>query len=89
MDGKNAALMTRQQVIDKVANDRVWLVTKLRDHTADEHTGASVPFQIDDAMRFARAMNFGPAMWASRSLVLCRHELEFPLELRIAHDLIA
>ena len=89
MDGENAALMTREQVIDEVANDRVGLVAKLGDHTADEYTGASMPFQIDHPMRFARAMNFGPAMWAARPLVLCWHEFEFPLELRIAHDLIA
>jgi len=81
--------MTRQQIIDKIANNRVRLVAKFGDHTADEYTGASVPFQIDHTMRFARAMNFCPAMWAPRPLVLCRHKLEFPFELRIAHDFVA
>jgi len=89
MDGENAALMTRQQIIDKVANDRVRLVAKFGDHPADEHAGASMPFQIDHAMRFARAVNFGPAMWAPGSLVLRWNQLEFTLELRIAHDLVA
>ena len=81
--------MTGKQVIDEVANDRVGLVAKLGDYTTDENTGAPVPFQVDHPMRVLRAVNFGPAMWAPRPLVLCRHELEFPLELRIAHDLIA
>jgi hypothetical protein len=89
VDGENAVLMTCEQVIDEIANDRVGLVAKLGDHPADEYTGASVPFQIDHAMRFACAMNFGPTMWTPRPLVLCRYELKFPLELRIAHDLVA
>ena len=81
--------MTRKKVIDKIANNRVRLVPRFGNDTADEHTGAPVPFQIDHAMRLARAVNFCPAMWAPRSLVLCRHKLEFPFELRIAHDFVA
>ena len=81
--------MTCKEVINEVADDRVWLVAEFGDHAADEHTGAPVPFQIDNAMCFAGAVNFRPAMWPSRPLVLRRDQFESPFELRIAHDLVA
>src|ERR1700686_1359351 len=40
-------------------------------------------------MRFPRAVDFCPAMRTAGTLMLGRDELEFFLELRIAHDLVA
>ena len=45
-----------------------------------------MPLQIDRAVRFARAVNFCPAMGPARTHVLSRNEPKF-LKPRIAHDL--
>jgi len=89
VNGEDAALMTREQVIDEVADDGVWFISKLRHDPANEDAGASMPFEIDHAMGFAGAVDFCPAMRTARPLVFGRHQSEFPLELRIAHDLVA
>jgi hypothetical protein len=81
--------MTCQEIIDEVANDRVWLVAEFGHNPADEHARASVPFEVNHAVGFARAVNFRPAMRTARSLMFGRYEFEFPFELRIAHDLVA
>ncbi len=81
--------MTRKQVIDEIPDDRVWLVSEFSHNAADQHTGATVPFEINHPVRFAGAVNFGPAMRTARSLMFGGHELEFPFEVWIAHDLVA
>ena len=89
VNGENSALMTCQEIIDEVANDRVWLVAEFGHNPADEHARASVPFEVNHAVGFARTVNFRPAMRTARSLMFGRYEFEFPFELRIAHDLVA
>ena len=81
--------MTCQQIIDEIANNRVRLVAEFRDDPADQHTRASVPFEIDYTVRFASAVNFRPTVRTAWSLMFGRYELELPFKLRIAHDLIA
>ena len=68
MDGKNPALMASKQIIDKIANDGVRLVSKSRDDTANQSAAAPVPFEIDRAVR-RFAMDFCPAVWTPRALV--------------------
>ncbi len=81
--------MSREQVIDKIADDRIRFVSGFRHDSADEDARTTVPLEIDDAMRFARAVNFGPAVGTTWPLVLGRHELKFLFEQRIAHDFVA
>lgn len=54
--------MSREQVINEVANDRVWFVSQFRDDAADERAAASMPFEIDGAVKVARAVNLRPTM---------------------------
>ena len=77
--------MTRQQIIDKVANDGVRLVSEFRDDTANQSVAAPVPFQIDRAVR-GFAMDFGPAVWTPRALMFSGNQIK-PPKLRIGHDL--
>ena len=81
--------MSREQVIYEVANDRVWFVSQFRDDAADERAAASMPFQIDGAVKVARAVDLRPTM---RPAGLFRPDFdkpEFPIQLWIAHDLVA
>ncbi len=80
--------MTREQVIDEVADDRVRFVAQFRDDAADKRAAARVPFQIDCAVRIVRAVDFGPAMWAGGLFGPDFDEAKFLLELRIAHDFV-
>src|SRR6266853_418681 len=68
VNGENAALMTREQVIDEIANDRMRFVPELRHNTASENSGSSVPFEINRAM-CGFAVNFRPTMWTTWTLV--------------------
>ena len=68
VNGEDAALMSREQIIDEVADDRIRFVAQLRDDAANECAAARVPFQIDRAMRIVRAVDFGPAMRAARAV---------------------
>ena len=68
MNGQNAAWMAGKQIIDKVANDRVRLVSKFRDDAANQRPAAPVPFEIDRAVR-GLAMDFRPTVRATRALV--------------------
>jgi len=81
--------MPGQQVVDEVTNDRIWFVTQFRDYAADKCAAASVPLQIDCAMRIVRAVDLGPAMRPARLLGPDFDEAEFSLQLRVAHDFIA
>src|SRR5258708_250703 len=63
---KDAALVTREQVIDEVADDGVRFVPELGHHAANESVAPAVPFQVDRPVKIARAMNFRPTMRAPR-----------------------
>jgi hypothetical protein len=88
MNGENAALVTRQQVIDEITNDRIGLVTELCHHPADERAAPRVPFQIDCPVKISSAVYFRPPMWATWLFVPDFDESKFLLKLRIAHDLV-
>ena len=74
--------MTGQQVINEIADDRIRFVAELRHDPANQNTGAAVPFEVDDAVRFAGAVDLGPAMRTAGADMLGRNELEFLFELR-------
>ena len=88
MDRKNSALMTRQQVIDEIADDRIGFVAKLCHNPADQSAAARVPLQINRAVKISGAVYFRPAMRAARLFVPGFDETEFFLQLRIAHDFV-
>ena len=88
MDRENSALMTRQQVIDEIADDRIGFVAKLCHHPADQCAAAGVPLQINRAVKISSAMYFRPAMRTARLLVPDFDEAKFLLKLRIAHDFV-
>ena len=81
--------MAREKVIDEVANNGIGFVSRLGHNAADQDAGAAVPFEVDDAVGFTRAVDFCPAMRTAGTLMLGWDKLEFFLELRIAHDLVA
>ena len=87
VDGQNAALMTGQQIIDEITDDRVGLVSQFRDDPANQRATARMPFQIDRAMR-GLTMEFGPAMRATGPLMFSGNQIK-PPELGIGHDLFA
>jgi len=89
MNCKNAALMSRQKVIDKIADDRVGFVAKFGHNATDQGVAPAVPFQIDRPVSVAGAMKFRPAVRPSRLFSPNLDELEFFIQLRIAHDLAA
>src|SRR5437762_7473450 len=64
MNGENATLMTRQEVIDEIADDRVGFVAELCHNPAGEHSCAAVPFEIDRPMR-GFAVDFSPSVRAA------------------------
>ena len=80
--------MPGQQIIDEVANDRVWFVAKLGDNAADERGAARMPLEIDRAMKVAGAVNFRPAMRTPGLFSPDFDEAELFIELRIAHDFV-
>ena len=88
MDRENSALMTRQQVIDEIADDRIGFVAKLCHNPADQRAAARVPLQINRAVKVSSAVYFRPAMRAARLFVRDFDETEFFLQLRIAHDFV-
>jgi len=88
MDRENSALMTRQQVIDEIADDRIGFVAKLCHNPADQRAAARVPLQINRAVKVSSAVYFRPAMRAARLFVPDFNETEFFLQLRIAHDFV-
>lgn len=88
MDRENPALMTRQQVIDEIADDRIRFVAKLCHNPADERAAARVPLQINRAVNISSAVYFRPAMRAARLLVPDFDETEFFLQLGITHNFV-
>ena len=81
--------MTRQQVIDKIANDRVRFVSELGHHPADERVAAAVPLEIDGSVKISRAMDFRPAVRTSRLFRPGFDKAKFFLQLRVSCDLAA
>ncbi len=79
--------MARKQIIDKIADDRVRFVPELRHDAANESVAAAVPFQIDRAVKIARAMDFRPTMRTSRLFGPGFDKAKFFLQLRISRDL--
>ena len=79
--------MARKQIIDKIADDRVRFVPELGHHPANERVAAAVPFQIDRAMKIARAMDFRPAVRTSRLFGPGFDKAKLLLQLRISCDL--
>jgi hypothetical protein len=88
MDSENSALMTRQQVIDEITDDRIGFVAQLCHYPADECAAARVPLQINCSVNISSAVNLGPAVRTARLLVPDFDETEFFLQLRIAHDFV-
>ena len=89
VDGENAALMTGKQVIDEVADDRVWLVAELCHNPANERATARMPFQVNRPVNIPGAVYFGPAMRASGLFRPDFNEAKFLFQERISHDLVA
>src|SRR5581483_6256232 len=87
VNGENAALMSREQIIDEVADDRIRFVAEFGDDATDECATPRVPFEIDRAVNVAGAVDLRPTVRASRLFRPNFFEAEFFLELRIAHDL--
>ena len=80
--------MTREQVVDKITDDRVRFVAKLRHNPADQCAAARVPLQINRAVNISSAVYLRPAMRAARLFVPDFDETEFFLQLRIVHDFV-
>jgi len=89
VNGENAALMSGEQVVNKVADDGVRFVAQLRHDATNERTAARVPFEINCAVKVSRAVNLRPAMWPARLFRPHLDKAEFLVKLRIAHDLVA
>lgn len=89
MNRENAGLMSRQQIINEVTNDRIWFVAELRDDSTNQGVAASMPFEIDRAMSIAGAAKFRPTVWPPRLFGPNLDELEFSIQLRVAHNLAA
>ena len=81
--------MTREQVIDKIANDGVRLVAELCHNTADERSAARMPLQIDRARNVPRALYLRPAVRTSGLFGPNLDEPKFRLQLGIIHNLVA
>ena len=81
--------MTREQIINEIADDRVRFVPELRHHAANQRVTPAVPFQIDRPVKISRAMNFRPTMRATRLLGPGFDKAKLFLQLRISRDLAA
>jgi hypothetical protein len=89
VDGEDAALVAGEQIIDEIADDGVWFVTELCHHTANQRAAASMPLQINGAVKVPRAMDLRPTMRPAGLLRPDFDEAELSIQLRIAHDLVA
>ena len=89
MDGEYAGLMTREEVIDEIADDRVRLMPELGHHATNQSVAPAVPFQIDRTVKISRAMDFRPTMRAPRLFRPGFDKAKFLLQLRISRDLAA
>ena len=89
VDRENATLMTSEQVIDEIADDRVRFVAEFRHDSANQRVAPAVPFEINRAVKIARAMNFCPTVRPSRLFRPRFNEVKFLFQLRVTHDLTA
>ena len=89
MNRENAILVTREQVIHKIADDRIGLVTEFGHDTTNQSAAAAMPLEVDRAVRIARAVKFRPTLRSPGLLGPDLDELEFFLQFRIAHNLTA
>ena len=80
--------MSRQQVIDEVADDRVRFMAEFCHHPADEGAAAGVPFKIDGTVKVSSAVDLGPAMRSAGLFCPNFDETEFSFQLRVANDFI-
>ena len=85
---KNTALVSRQEIIDKIANNRVRLIAKLCHYAANQCSATRVPLEVDRSMNVASTVYFGPAMRTARLLMPDLDKTEFFLQVRIAHDFV-
>ncbi len=81
--------MTREQVIDKIANDGVRLVAELCHNAANERSAARMPLQIDRARNVPRAVYLRPPVRTSGLFGPDFDKAKFPLQLGIIHNLVA
>jgi hypothetical protein len=89
VNSKDAALVTREQIIYEIADDGVRFVPELGHHAADESVAPAVPFQVDRPVKIARAMNFRPTMRAPWLFRPGLDKAKFFLQLWISRDLAA
>src|SRR6202030_546129 len=89
VNGQDTGLMTGQKVIDKITDYRVRFMAQFGHNPANQSATAAVPFQIDRAVKIARAVNFCPPMGTPGLFCPDLDEVEFLFELWIAHDLTA
>jgi hypothetical protein len=89
MDGENATLVTSQKVIDEIADNGVRFVAKLGHDPADKRAAASMPLEIDGPVKVSCAADFCPAVGSTGLFRPDFDEAELPLQLGIAHDLVA
>jgi hypothetical protein len=88
MNGENAALMTRQEVINEITNDRIGFVSELCHNATDERAATGVPLQINRSVKISSAVYLRPTMRTVRLLMPDFDEPEFFLKLRIVHDFV-
>ena len=54
--------MPRQQIVDEIADNRVWFISKLGHDATDKSSAAAVPFQIDRTMEITPALDLCPTV---------------------------
>ena len=87
VNGQNPALMPGQQVINKITDDRIRFVAEFGHDAANQRITSSVPFEIDRAMSVDGAVKLCPSVRAPWLFGPDLNELEFSIQLRVAHDL--
>ena len=86
VDCNYSSLMSGQQIIDEITDNRVRFVAELRHHATYERAAARMPLEIDGTVRSV-TVNLGPAMRTTRALVFRWDETEF-LQPRIGHNFL-
>lgn len=87
MNSEDAALMTCEEVIDEIADDRIRFVAELSHDAANESVAAAVPFEVDRAVKIAGAMDFRPTVRTARLFRPGFDKAKLFLQLRISRDL--
>ena len=81
--------MTREKIIDKIADDRVGFMPELGHYAANKSVAAAVPFEVDRTVEIARTVDFRPTVRTSRLFRPGFDKTKFFLSLRISRDLAA